>query len=307
LGGLIVEKVQHSEEETVKANNIEIVYDTFGEQSDPPLLLIMGLSAQMIRWEEPFCEQLASQGFWVIRFDNRDVGLSTKFDDAGVPDIMGLVGAAMQGKAIESPYSLQDMAADAIGLLDALEVESAHVVGASMGGMIAQIIATEYPERVRTLTSIMSTTNDPQLPQPTSEATSILVAPPPSSREMYIENSINASRVMHGPIFPINEDLVKEQAGISFDRSFYPAGGARQLAAILAVGDRTQALGKVKTPTLVIHGDADPLVPLESGKATANAIKESELLIIEGMGHSIPIEVAPKIIDAIVSHAKKQS
>ncbi|UCE11928.1 MAG: alpha/beta hydrolase [Candidatus Thorarchaeota archaeon] len=265
----------------------------------------MGLASQMTRWDVEFCEQLASQGFWVIRFDNRDIGRSTKIEEAGPPNLMAIVGAVMYGKELNPPYSLQDMAADAIGLLDALDIESAHVMGASMGGMIAQIIATEYPERVRTLTSIMSSTNNPDLPGPSSEAQTVLLSPPSPSREKYIEDSVKAWKVLNGPVFPIDEDLVREKAGNDFDRSYYPDGSARQLMAILAVGDRTQKLGEVKTPTLVIHGDADPLVPVECGKATAEAIVGSKLLIIEGMGHSIPVEVAPRIIDAISEHAKK--
>jgi pimeloyl-ACP methyl ester carboxylesterase len=300
-----VEKVRQSEENTAKANNIEINYDTFGEESDPPLLLVMGLASQMTRWQEDFCKQLASQGFWVIRFDNRDVGRSTKIEEAGPPNLMAIVGAVMYGKELDPPYSLHDMAADAIGLLDALNIESAHVVGASMGGMIAQIMATEYPERVRTLTSIMSSTNNPDLPRPTSEAQSVLLSPPPPSREKYIESSVKTWRVLNGPVFPTDEEWVKEQAGNDYDRSYYPDGSARQLMAVLAVGDRTQSLSKVERPTLVIHGAADPLVPVECGKATSEAIPGSKLLIIEGMGHSIPVEVAPKVIDAISEHAKQ--
>ncbi len=298
-----MEKVAHSEETTVKANNIEIVYDTFGESSAPPLLLIMGLSSQMIFWDEAFCQELARRGYWVIRFDNRDVGLSTKFDEAGVPDLMQLMMKVQQGEAVEAPYTLLDMAADAIGLLDALEIDTAHIVGASMGGMIAQTIAINYPERIRTLTSIMSSTNHPDLPQPEPDAISILITPPPSDREEYVEYSVKTWELLNGPKFPLDEKLIRERSVLAYDRCYNPAGSGRQLAAILASGNRREELKKVNVPSLIIHGDADPLVPLDGGKDTANSIPGAELLIIEGMGHNIPAEVAPKIIDAITRHA----
>lgn len=296
-------KIAHSEEKIVKANDIEIAYDTFGESPDPPLLLIMGLSSQMIYWDEAFCQELASRGYWVIRFDNRDVGLSTKLEKAGVPDLMQLLMKVQQGEAVEAPYTLLDMAADAIGLLDALEIDTAHIVGASMGGMIAQSIAINYPERIRTLTSIMSSTNHPDLPQPSPEAISVLITPPPSDRGEYIEDSVKTWGFLNGPKYPLNEKLIRERAARAYDRSYYPAGAGRQLAAILASGNRREELKSVEIPSLVIHGDADPLVSLEGGKDTAKSITGAELLIIEGMGHSIPVEVAPKLIDAITRHA----
>ncbi|MFX0045032.1 MAG: alpha/beta fold hydrolase [Candidatus Hermodarchaeota archaeon] len=296
-------EIPYSEEATVKVGDIEIVYDTFGDPSAPPLLLIMGLGSQMILWDDAFCKALAAQGFWVIRFDNRDVGLSSKLDDAGTPDAFAL----MQGKAVEVPYKLSDMAADAVGLLDALKIDSAHVAGASMGGMIAQTMAINYPERVRTLTSIMSSTGDPNLPQPKPEAVSILVATPPSDRDENIDYSLQVWRTLHGPKFPLDEEYVRERSARAYDRSYYPEGTGRQLAAILASGSRKEALKKLKTPTLVIHGDADPLMPVEGGRDTAEAIPGAELLIIEGMGHSIPVEEAPRIIEAIVRHAASHS
>lgn len=303
LEGIIISKIEHSEEATVKVNDIEIVYDSFGKQSDPPMLLIMGLSMQMIGWDEPFCVELAKRGYWVIRFDNRDVGLSTKFEEAGIPDLMELMLKAQQGEVIEAPYTLSDMAADAVGLLDVLNIDTAHIVGASMGGMIGQTIAINYPERVKTLTSIMSSTGNPELPEPEPEALSILITTPPSERAENIELSVEAWRVLNGPKFSLDEDLIRERAGRAFDRCYYPAGSARQISAILASGSRKEDLRNVKVPTLVIHGDADPLVPIEGGKETASSIPGAELLIIEGMGHSIPAEVAPKIIKAITRHA----
>ncbi|MFX1255254.1 MAG: alpha/beta fold hydrolase [Promethearchaeota archaeon] len=296
--------VKHSKEATVKANNIDIVYDTFGEPSAPPLLLIIGLGTQMIRWDEAFCEQLAEQGYWVIRFDNRDMGLSTKFDEADVPDVMALMQALQQGETLEVPYTLLDMANDTIGFLDALKIETAHVIGISMGGMIAQTIAIHYPERVRTLTSIMSATGSPEfLLPPDPEAIAILTTPPPVDREENIENTVQMWRLLNGPKFPFDETYFREYAARAYDRNFYPAGTARQLAAILAAESRKEELKRVKVPTLVIHGNADPLVPVEGGIDTAEAIPGAELKIIEGMGHSIPVEVAPQIIEAIKRHA----
>lgn len=297
-------KVERSEESTAKVNDIEIVYDSFGRQSDPPILLIMGLSMQMIGWDELFCEELARQGYWVIRFDNRDVGLSTKFEEAGIPDLMNLMMKFQQGETIEAPYTLTDMAADAIGLLDALKIKAAHIVGVSMGGMIGQTIAINYPERIKTLTSIMSSTFNPELPQPEPEALSVLITTPPSDRTEYIEYALETWRLLNGPKFLLDETLTRERAERAFDRSYYPVGTARQMAAILASGSRTEALKNVKTPTLVIHGDADPLVPIEGGKETASSIPRAEFLVIEGMGHNIPEEVAPRIIEAISAHAK---
>ena len=299
----MIQTVPHIDPKRVRAHGIEIVYDTFGNPSATPLLLIMGLGEQMIAWDEDFCAQLATRGYQVIRFDNRDVGLSTKLDEAGVPNILALLQAQAQGEAVQAPYSLRDMADDAVGLLDALGVESAHVVGISMGGMIGQEMAIHHPERVRTLTSIMSSTGDPRLPPPRPEALSILAAPFPTDREGYLEYSIQTWRVLSGPGFPIDEERVKERAKRSFDRGLSLAGTARQLAAIFASGSRKEALRSVTAKTLVIHGDADPLVPLECGIDTANSIPGAELLIIKGMGHDLPLAVVPRVIEAIVHHA----
>jgi len=293
----------HSDPARVNVNGVEIVYDTFGESSAAPMLLIMGLGEQMIGWDEDFCTQLASHGYWVIRFDNRDVGLSTRLDEAGVPDILALFQAQTQGKPMQVPYTLHDMADDAVGLLDALDVESAHVVGISMGGMIAQEMVIHHPERVRTLTSIMSSTGNPDLPPPSNEAMSILVTPFPTDREGYIENAIHTWKILSGPGFPIEEVRIKERAGRAFDRGLSLAGTARQLAAILASGSRKERLRSVTQKTLVIHGDADPLVPVECGRDTAASIPGAELLIIEGMGHDLPLAVIPRVIEAITLHA----
>lgn len=262
------------------------------------MLLVMGLGAQMIRWDEAFCKALAAQGHWVIRFDNRDVGLSTKFDQAGIPDIMSLV----RGKKVAVPYTLKDMAADAVGLLDVLGIKSADIVGVSLGGMIAQTMAIHYPERVRTLTSIMSSTGNPSLPKTKRKAVQVLFAPAASNRKDYVANELKAAKVLHGPKYPLNEDYVRKYSERSYDRCHHPQGFPRQLGAILASGSRCEDLAKVKIPTLVIHGNADPLIPVEGGKDTAKSIPGAKLLIIEGMGHSFPIEVVPQILRAILEH-----
>ncbi len=296
--------VQRSEQASVDANGIEIVYDTFGDPSSPPMLLIMGLGAQMIAWDEEFCSELASHGYWVIRFDNRDVGLSTKLDEAGIPNMLAMLRSQMQGETVEAPYTLRDMANDVVGLLDGLEIDAAHIVGASMGGMIAQEMAIRHPDRVLTLTSIMSSTGNPDLPPPKPEALSVLVTPPPSDKQAYIEHGIEAWKVLSGPGFPPDNDRIAERAVRFFDRGLSPAGTSRQMAAILASGSRVEALGSVKAPALVIHGDSDPLVPVEGGIETGDSIPGAKLLIIEGMGHDLPPSLAPQVIAAIVEHAK---
>jgi pimeloyl-ACP methyl ester carboxylesterase len=296
--------VLHSDPKKVTSNGIEIVYDTFGELSAPPMLLIMGLGAQMIAWDEDFCAALAAQGYWVIRFDNRDIGLSTKLDEAGTPSTLALLKAQVQGEEIPAPYTLRDMADDSAGLLEALEIEAAHLVGASMGGMIAQELAIHHPERVRTLTSIMSSSGNPELPPPKPEALSILVTPAPTDRAGYLEYAIKTWATLSGPNFPLDEEYITRRAELSFERGLSVAGTARQLAAILASGSRKEALKSVTVPTLVIHGDADPLVPVEGGIDTADSIPGAELLIVEGMGHSLPPVLAPRVIEAIAGHAR---
>jgi pimeloyl-ACP methyl ester carboxylesterase len=291
-----------------KANNIEIEYDTFGDSSSKPLLLVMGLGVQMIGWREEFCEKLVDKGFYVIRFDNRDVGLSTKIEEAGVLDVNDIVkaiNAQIKGKEVQAPYKIEDMADDAIGLLDALNVDKAHICGAPMGGMIVQEMAIKYPSRVLSLTSIMSTTGRADLPQPKPEAMKLLMTPSPEERDAYIEYSVNLWRVLHGSGFPFDEEEIREMAAKGYDRSFYPQGVNRQLVGILASGSRKDKLASVNVPTQVIHGGDDPLVPLEGGKDTAESIPGAELLIIEGMGHELPPEAWPQIIDAISANADK--
>lgn len=286
-----------------RANGIELCYDAFGDASAPPLLLIMGLASQMIAWPDEFCALLAARGYRVIRFDNRDIGLSTSFDSAGVPNIAAAMAAAMQGKPVDAPYRLSDMGADALGLLDALGIEKAHVVGASMGGAIAQTMAIEHPERLRTLTSIMATTGAPGLPPPTPEAMAVLLRPPATTLEDYVASYAQTWKVLRAGSFPEDEALDRARAERLHARGLNPAGVARQLAAILASGSRKAALAAVRVPTLVIHGDADPLVPLACGVDTAESIAGARLVVVEGMGHALPIAHWGRIIDAIAAHA----
>jgi pimeloyl-ACP methyl ester carboxylesterase len=281
------------------ANGLQIEYDTFGRRGDRPLLLIMGLGAQMILWDEAFCEELAARRHWVIRFDNRDVGLSSKLDGAGVPNVIAALTAGMSGGEVDAPYRLSDMAADAAALLDVLDLPAAHVVGASMGGMIAQALAIDHPTRVLSLTSIMSTTGDRSLPQAKPEAMAALLTPPPADREGNIERAVNVFRTIGSPGFPFEEERFRERAALSYDRGFHPEGVVRQMVAILASGSRRNALRSVRAPALVIHGEDDPLVPLAAGIDTAESIPGAELMTIPGMGHDLPRPAWPRIVDAI--------
>ena len=291
---------------TATANGIQIEYETFGSPSARPLLLIIGLGGQMIHWDDDLCKDLAGRGHYIIRFDNRDVGLSTKFEAAGVPNRIEIFGKVMQGQKIQAPYTLDDMADDGVGLLDALGIRKAHICGMSMGGMIAQTITIRHPSRVLSLISIYSNTGNPELPQPKPEVMGPLITPPPQEREANIEHMLGAFKIFAGPGFPMDEAWTRKIMAESYDRCFYPQGVARQLVAILAHGNRKPALASVKVPTLVIHGTADPLVPVEGGKDTAQAIPGAELMLIEGMGHDLPHGGAwPRIVEAIAAHTLK--
>jgi pimeloyl-ACP methyl ester carboxylesterase len=271
----------------VGSTRLDIAFERFGDVALPPVLLIMGLGTQMLGWPDGFCSALAARGMQVIRFDNRDIGLSSHLSDAPPPDVR----AVMMGDASSASYRLSDMAGDVTGLLDALGLDSAHLVGASMGGMIAQTVAIEHPGRVRSLTSIMSTTGDPAVGRPTQRALAALLSPPAATREEAIERTVSILRVTGSPGFDLDEADVRLRTGLAFDRSHDPVGVARQLAAIGASGDRTEGLRSVSVPTLVMHGADDPLVNVSGARATADAIPGAELVVYDGMGHNLPREL----------------
>jgi pimeloyl-ACP methyl ester carboxylesterase len=287
-------------EERASVGEVELVYESIGDPADPAMLLVMGLGMQLITWDREFCEGLAERGFHVIRFDNRDAGLSTKID-APVPNVM----RAMAGFRIRAPYLLDDMASDSFGLLDQLGVERAHVTGVSMGGMIAQTMAIRRPERVLSLGSMLSTPGDRRGGTPKLRVWSVLMRRAPQSRDAYIEYFVRVFRMIGSPGYPVEEERIREQAGLTYDRSHDSAGTARQLAAILASGSRTAALRRLDVPTVVIHGKNDPLVPFRAGVATARAIPGAELVACPGMGHDLPRELWPRFTDALVANAER--
>jgi pimeloyl-ACP methyl ester carboxylesterase len=283
----------------VRANGIQIEYDTFGDRGARPLLLVMGLGAQMILWRREFCEQLAAAGHFVVRFDNRDVGLSEKFDAAGVPDMMTTMTRLAAGEPVTAPYTLDDMADDGFGLLDALDIGNAHICGASMGGMIVQAMAIRAPKRVKSLTSIMSSTGNRELPPSRPEAMAALMSPPGKDRDETIARSISVSKIIGSPGFPTDEEEIRRRAVEAFDRSFYPVGVARQMVAVAAHGNRKPALQELDVPALVIHGKDDPLVPVEGGVDTHAALRRSKLLVIDGMGHDLPRQIWTQVVASV--------
>ena len=285
-------------------NIVEIEYETFGDSVSKPLLLIAGLGSQMLAWSDEMCENFANRGFFIIRFDNRDVGLSTKFEDAGLPNFLEITAAYSRGEIPEVPYTLVDMAGDAIGILDALNIDKAHVCGASMGGMIAQILAYRYPSRVLSLTLIMSTTGNPDLPQPKPEIMAEFFAPVPSEREAYIEETVKRDSLIYGT-YTYDEKQGRDYRTKEYDRSYYPEGIARQLAAMAVPGNIKPKISAIRAPTLVIHGSEDPFNSVEAGKEIATEILGAELLILDGMGHSFPREVVPQIVNALVANSNK--
>jgi pimeloyl-ACP methyl ester carboxylesterase len=288
----------------VQANGITIEYETVGSADDEPMLLVMGFGAQLVYWPPRFLEQLAAAGYHVIVYDNRDVGLSTKFSLSGAADGgAGVAGALAGGGA--AAYTVVDMAADGVGLLDALGIDRAHIVGASMGGFIVQSMAIDHPERVRSLCSIMSTTGDPSVPPPTPEAIAALTKVPASDREGYIEQSVETAHQIGATGFDIDDDWIRERSARSYDRCFHPEGRTLQALAVAASPDRTADLAGVTVPTVVIHGGADPLVSPVGGEMTAKAIPDAELLIVPGMGHDLPEGAWPAIVEAIVTNARK--
>jgi pimeloyl-ACP methyl ester carboxylesterase len=289
-------------EQIAPANGIEIAYDTIGDPAGQPLLMIMGLGTQLIHWDRELCEMLGARGFHVIRFDNRDIGHSTKID-APVPNVR----RAMLGFKVDAPYLLSDMANDAAGLLDHLGIRSAHVVGASMGGMIAQTLAIEQPERVRSMTSIMSTTGERSVGRPKLRVMGLLMRRAPQEKEAFIEHFVRTFRAIGSRGFAFDEERLRRHVAEAYERDHDSAGTGRQLAAILASGDRTSRLRSLRVPTTVIHGKNDPLVPFRGGKATAEAIPDAELIAIPGMGHDMPKETWPQLVEAISATAARAS
>ena len=284
----------------IEANGIEIEYDVSGPEDGAPILLIMGFGTQMTGWPEEFRQMLTDAGLRVIRFDNRDVGLTQKWDGV-MPDIRAAQAALREGGKPDVPYTLDDMAADAAALLDELGIRSAHIAGASMGGMIAQLVALNHPAKARSLIAIFSTTGDPSLPRSTPEAQEALMSRPPSNkREDVIVHSLKGRRAYASTRFPFDEERLARQIGANYDRSFYPQGTLRQWAAIIASPPRTERLKQLRIPALVMHGTADTLIPCAAGRHTAECVPGAAYHEIEGWGHDIPLGVIPELRDLIV-------
>jgi pimeloyl-ACP methyl ester carboxylesterase len=285
---------------TTNPERIDVEYETFGSSGDPALLLVMGFTAQLTAWDEGFCQALADRGRYVIRFDNRDSGLSTHFDGVRV-DPQALLKARLAGEPLPpAPYDLSDMGNDGFGLLDALGIERAHLVGASMGGMLVQTMALEHPERCLSMTSIMSSPGDPRAGKPTKEALAVLMTPPPTDRDAYVANAAVNGAVTGSKRY-FDPAKAQARAAVAFDRAFYPEGASRQMAAIYASGDRTERLHGLTVPTLVLHGRDDTLITPSGGTLTAEAIPGAHLLLLADMGHDIPEPLWPVIVPAIVN------
>jgi pimeloyl-ACP methyl ester carboxylesterase len=282
--------------------DVEIYYETFGEPVDPPLLLVNGLGSQCINYRVEWCERFAKAGHFVIRYDNRDVGLSSKFAELA-PDVAGVARAQAAGQVADVPYRISDMAADGLAVLDDLAIERAHVVGVSMGGMIVQTMAIEHPDRLFTMTSVMSTTGDPDVGQSTEAARKRILAPPPSDRDGFIADYLAGLRAWGSPAC-FDERRLTANAAEAFDRCFDPGGKSRHVMAIVAAGSRTAALGNVDVPTLVIHGSADALVDPSGGRRTAEAIPGARFVLVEGMGHDYPPEYWDQLVDLVSGHTR---
>jgi pimeloyl-ACP methyl ester carboxylesterase len=296
--------IQYHLAQQANANGLQITYDSFGDLADPVIILIMGLGTQMIHWNDEFCELLARNNLRVIRFDNRDIGKSTWLTSSPVPSVLNFIGNSLFGKKVNAPYLLDDMADDTLALMDALNIGSAHLVGASMGGMIAQCIALKSPERVSSLTSIMSTTGNRSLPKAKARIGVKLLKPLAKEIDLYVAQSLEIWKMLHGEHFPFDKDRVEKVIRDSRHRGFNPAGVARQLSAIIDSPDRTNGLQQLQIPSLVIHGDSDPLVPVACGIATAQAIPNATLKILKGMGHTLPVQLWPQIVDEISTLTK---
>lgn len=292
----------------ISANDIQIEYETHGDPSKETVLLIMGLGTQLTAWPEDFCDELVALGYHVVRFDNRDVGLSTRFDRARTPKIPALVALKLLRLPTAVPYRLRDMADDAVALLDALDIAAAHVVGASMGGMIAQLVAAHYPDRTLSLTSIMSTTGNRSLPRSKPEASKMLMLQPtdPNCMESVVERNVKVRRALQSPGYPKTDEEIREAAVNAIERGgYHPQGVTRQLAAIIAAADRRPLLRKIKVPALVIHGEDDPLVPAACGVDTAEHIPECELKLFPGMAHDLPAALLSPMAELIHATAKR--
>ncbi len=288
------------------ANGIQLEYLSYGPESAETVLLIMGLGAQMTRWPLAFIQRLVAKGYRVVTFDNRDVGLSEKFDAAGPADLQAVIAAMMAGRKPDAAYTLDDMADDAVGLLDALKIARAHIVGASMGGMIAQLVAANHPDRVLSLTSIMSSTGNPNLPPAKPEIMAALMsAPQGDDFKTLLEHALKTQTLIASPGYPPDEGMLKHQIKADLNRAIYPVGVTRQMAAVVACGDRRAALKKIVAPTVVVHGTDDPLVPVEGGRDTAASIAGAELREIPGMGHDLPAPLFAAIVDAIDAAARR--
>jgi pimeloyl-ACP methyl ester carboxylesterase len=292
---------ESSGEQFARLGDVRLCYETFGDRGAPPLLLVMGLGSQMLLWEDEFCELLARRGFWVIRYDNRDVGRSTVLRDAPVPKRWQLALRDPKGAA----YTLEAMADDAAGLLEHLQLPAAHVVGASMGGMIAQALTIRHPDRVLSLVSIMSTTGNRRVGRPRPRLALRMLKRVARDREGYIQDHLSTYREIGSRTLGFDEAARRELAGRMFDRGIHPAGSARQIAAIVTAQDRTSELAKISVPTTVIHGDADPLVDVSGGRATAQAIPDARLVIVPQMGHDLPRQLWPQIVEAIAENTKR--
>lgn len=298
-------RIRHTLEDFAEVNGLSICWDSFGKAKDPAVILIAGMGTQMIGWDDEFCARLAARGFRVIRFDNRDVGRSSRLDHVGLPDVNRAMTRAWLNLPVSAPYLLNDMATDVVGLMDGLGIRKAHVVGASMGGTIAQAMAIRHPERMLSMTSIMSTTGDPDLPRPVTSVVQAVMRPMPQNLEGYVEQYADTYRKLRVGRFSEEEPRDLDRAVRNHSRGLSPGGSARHMVAILASGSRRRALRSVFVPTLIIHGEIDPLVPLAAGIDTAKSIPGAELMVLENMGHSMPRRLWPRMIDGIASIATK--
>jgi len=294
---------------TANANGVQIEYETFGDSLSPALLLVIGLGNQLIHWQAEFCQQIADAGYYVIRYDNRDTGLSTKFEGLSSEEIMEKIGALFMGQKVPVPYTIEDMTNDTVGLLDTLDIDKAHICGMSMGGYIAQTFAINNPSRVLSLTSIYSHCGNRNDFPPTQEVMETMMKPTPTERSEYIQYMVDMYKLISGTGLPFDEEFHRTLCGKAFDRSFCPEGVGRQYLAIMTQDDRREALGKLAIPSLIGHGDEDPLVPLAGGKATAECIPNAKLMVIKGMGHAT-INVSAywnEIKDAMIDHMGSSS